>query len=81
MTVKKPTMTCAYCNKTYSDSHADKCPHCKTVFTGPRCPTCGSRAVAKIPFGVKAGAVGLFGIFALGSLGKTFKCFECGYKW
>ncbi len=71
---------CGECNATIP-SKSDTCPACGYVFQGPKCITCGSRAVEKISLGNKAVAAGLFGVLSLGHLSKTFKCWECGYKW
>lgn len=44
----------------------------------PKCPTCGSTKLSKIPTASKAGSVALFGVFAVGKVSKQWKCSNCG---
>lgn len=46
----------------------------------PKCPTCGSTDLRKVPVGAKAVSVGLFGIFSQ-KVKKTWHCNSCGYEW
>lgn len=46
----------------------------------PKCPTCGSLNVRRIPCGERVASVGFFGIFSK-KINKTFKCGNCGYTW
>lgn len=52
----------------------------KAVDNTPKCPTCGSKNIAKLSLSGKVFSVEMFG-FASSSAGKTFKCKNCGYKW
>lgn len=46
----------------------------------PKCPTCGSTNVERIPTAQKAFGFALVGLFS-SNLGKTMHCRNCGYKW
>ena len=46
----------------------------------PKCPTCGSTNIKKIPTINRAASVALFG-FASSKIGKQFECLNCKYKW
>lgn len=46
----------------------------------PRCPTCGSDKIKKIPMERRVLGAYMIGI-ASKSAGKTFKCKNCGYRW
>ena len=46
----------------------------------PKCPTCGSTNVEKIPIDKKAIGFIAVGVFS-SNFGKTMYCKNCGYKW
>lgn len=52
----------------------------QAVYSGPRCPTCGSTNVEKISLTSKAVGGAMFGIFS-SNIRNTYKCKKCGYKW
>lgn len=46
----------------------------------PKCPTCGSTNVEKIPVGKKVVGGAMFGLFS-SNVRNTMCCRNCGYKW
>jgi transposase-like protein len=48
----------------------------KSTIHIPKCPTCGSPSIEKIPIAVKIFFLGPFA-----PLYKTYKCNHCGCKW
>lgn len=50
------------------------------IYTGPRCPTCGSADVSRITLTSKAVGGVMFGLFS-SNIRNTYKCDRCGYKW
>lgn len=46
----------------------------------PKCPTCGSLNVEKIPVGKKVVGGAMFGLFS-SNVRNTMCCRNCGYKW
>jgi len=75
---------CKKCNKIYPKTSLITCP-CETKLIPyteniPRCPTCHSADIDKIP-GMKKALHG----YSFGLLSKTarcqFECNNCGYKW
>lgn len=46
----------------------------------PKCPTCGSTAVAKISDMKKGVSMALWGVFS-NEFGKTYQCNNCGHRW
>ena len=52
----------------------------KPSYSGPVCPTCGSRNVQKISLGSKLVGGWAFGYLS-SNVRNTMKCNKCGYKW
>lgn len=46
----------------------------------PKCPTCGSTNIRKIPTSKKISGGLMFGLFS-SDVRKTFECLNCKYKW
>lgn len=46
----------------------------------PKCPTCGSTKLSKVPTASKAGSVFLFGLLSQ-KIKKTWHCDNCKYEW
>ena len=46
----------------------------------PKCPTCGSTNIERIPVGKKLTGGALFGLLS-SNVRKTMHCKNCGYKW